>query len=63
MTENERELINICKTPQVAEFMLKAMLCGIAHGTAFTDEIQGYINRGDVQGMIDIVDSKSRALA
>lgn len=63
MTENERELINLCKTPQVAELMLKAMLCGLAYGNTFIEATKGCMERGDVNELIEIVNRESQALA
>lgn len=63
MTHNERELIELCKTPQVADFMHKAVLCWLAHGESFMETVQEYLNNGDVDGMIDLVNRESQAIA
>ena len=63
MTHNERDFIELCKIPQVADFMLKAMQCWLIHGETFTKTVQEHLNNGDVEGMIEIVNRESQALA
>ena len=63
MSNNEREFIELCKTPQVADFMLKAMLCWLAHGEAFTKAVQEHLDHGNVEAMIEMVNRESQALA
>ena len=63
MSNNEREFIKLCKTPQTADFMFKAMLCWLAHGEAFTKAVQKHLEQGNVEAMIEMVNRESQALA
>lgn len=63
MSINEREFMELCKTSQIADFMLKAMLCWLAHGEAFIEATTERLSNGDIEGMIKTVNNLSQASA